>query len=86
MPPCRWLCLPLNWESRITAIESSYWPTPTAKANHFSPSMRRWPKYARMQADLGQPTSIARFFLVMMGFPEGWLDSLATRYTSSPPR
>jgi hypothetical protein len=36
---------------------SGLWPTTTAKANHNSPSMRKWPAYARLQ-DAGEPEPV----------------------------
>lgn len=47
---------------------SGLWPTPTAKANHNAPSMRKWPAYARLQKDGGAFPSRWEW---MMGFPIG---------------
>ena len=54
---------------------SSCWPTPTAKANHDAPSMRKWPAYASYQNAVKRTTP--RLWEWMMGFPAGWtrLDS-----------
>jgi hypothetical protein len=51
---------------------SSGWPTPTAKANHDAPSMRKWPAYARYQDAVKRTT--ARLWEWMMDFPAGWTD------------
>lgn len=51
---------------------SSGWPTPTAKANHDSPSMAKWPAYALYHRTAGRTTP--RLWEWMMGFPDGWTD------------
>lgn len=58
----------------------SGWPTPTAKANHDSPSMRKWPAYRHYQDEAGRTTP--RLWEWMMGFPYGWsgLKPLAMRW------
>ena len=48
---------------------SGLWPTPTAKANHNSPSMRKWPAYRRLQDNGGASPSRWEW---MMGYPAGW--------------
>jgi hypothetical protein len=53
--------------------ECSFWPTPTAKANHMAPSMRKWPGYARMQDELGGQLDPSHWEW-LMGFPIGWTD------------
>jgi hypothetical protein len=47
---------------------SGLWPTPTAKANHDAPSMRKWPAYARQQDDGGISPSRWEW---MMGYGPG---------------
>jgi len=66
-------------DTRTTVIASSSWPTPTAKANHFAPYMRRWPAYARLQDEMGRVPGhhVPRLWLALMGFPLDWLDCLA---------
>lgn len=49
---------------------SSSWPTPTAKANHDAPSMRKWPAYRKYQDAVKRTTP--RLWEWMMGFPAGW--------------
>jgi hypothetical protein len=58
----------------------SGWPTPTAKANHDSPSMRKWPAYRHYQDEAGKTTP--RLWEWMMGYPYGWtgLKPLAMRW------
>jgi hypothetical protein len=53
-------------------IASFGWPTPTAKANHDAPSMRKWPAYRRYQTSITR--TFPRLWEWMMGFPEGWTD------------
>lgn len=60
------------WALPIEDRARFYWPTPTAKANHWAPSMRKWPAYARIQ-DEAPPTPA--LFELMMGLPEGWIVS-----------
>lgn len=60
------------WALPIEDRARFYWPTPTAKANHWAPSMRKWPAYARIQ-DEAPPTPA--LFELMMGLPEGWISS-----------
>lgn len=60
------------WALPIADRARFYWPTPTAKANHWAPSMRKWPAYARIQ-DEAPPTPA--LFELMMGLPEGWIVS-----------
>ncbi len=60
------------WALPIEDRARFYWPTPTAKANHWAPSMRKWPAYARIQDEA--PPSPA-LFEMMMGLPEGWIVS-----------
>lgn len=62
------------WQLRldgISARELSLWPTPTAKANHDAPYMRRWPAYARQQDEGGISPSRWEW---MLGYPDGWTD------------
>jgi len=42
----------------VAAIASSGWPTPTAKANHDAPSMRKWPAYALYHDTAGRPAPV----------------------------
>jgi hypothetical protein len=62
------------------------WPTPTAKANHDSPSMRKWPAYTLYQDTAGRTTP--RLWEWMMGFPAGWTDcgNLETPSPPTPPK
>ena len=64
------------------AIERILWPTPTATANHLSPSMAKWPAYARMQWNIRKITP--RLWEWMMGFPAGWTDLEPSATPSSP--
>lgn len=61
------------WERPIADRARFYWPTPTAKANHWAPSMRKWPAYRRLQDAIPQPNS--ELFEWMMGLPAGWISS-----------
>lgn len=73
MPPCRWSCAPSHSERPTTDRAASLLPTPTAKANHCAPYMKRWPAYARLQelcGTGGHPHP--EVFDWMMGFPMGW--------------
>jgi hypothetical protein len=54
----------------VDASASSFWPTPTAKANHDAPSMRKWPAYQRYQDAVGRTTPL--LWEWMMDFPAGW--------------
>jgi hypothetical protein len=54
----------------VADIGSSGWPTPTETANHDSPSMRKWPAYARYQDATKRTTP--RLWEWMMGFAAGW--------------
>ena len=65
-PPPRWLVA-------ITGPGFSYLPTPTAKANHCSPSMKKWPAYDAFQRlTVGAKSPPVKFWEAMMGFPIGW--------------
>lgn len=57
----------------IAARARFYWPTPTAKANHWAPSMRKWPAYRRLQDAIPHPSP--ELFEWMMGLPDGWISS-----------
>lgn len=57
----------------VAGIESSGWPTPTTRYTIDSPSMRKWPAYARYQDIVGRTTP--RLWEWMMCFPDGWTDS-----------
>lgn len=76
IPACQFACPPLNLGSPIIVTGSSLWPTPTAKANHFAPYMRRWPAYSRLQDDLGCQggTPSPNLFEWLMGFPKNWTE------------
>lgn len=63
----------LIWELPTVARARFYWPTPTAKANAWAPSMRKWPAYQRLQDAI--PTACPALFEWKMGFPEGWIGS-----------
>lgn len=84
MPACRFECEPRDLGRLTTGRGSTLLPTPTAKANHCAPSMRKWPGYARLQDSGGiSPTR----WEWMMGYPRGWtvLQRLATpSYRSAP--
>lgn len=56
---------------RIAAPAGGWLPTPTAKANHDAPSMRKWPAYARWQ-DLTGGRTVPTDWEWMMGWPAGW--------------
>lgn len=67
---------PPDWVRRMTDRDGGYLPTPTAKANHDAPSMRKWPAYETYQrwlAAFGARTE-PRIWEWMMGFPIGWTD------------
>lgn len=57
----------------MTGIDGGLLPTPTRKANHWSPSMTKWPAYRRLQA-LGPNAKRAVFWEWQMGLPVGWTD------------
>lgn len=63
----------LLWELPTADRARFYWPTPTAKANHWAPSMRKWPAYRRLQDAIMTPCP--RLFEWEMGFPVGWISS-----------
>ena len=65
-------------------LVSSWWPTPTAKANHCAPSMRKWPAYARMQDEVGPGGLTPALWEWLMGFPDGWTDCEHSGTQSSP--
>jgi hypothetical protein len=51
---------------------ATFWPTPTAKANHDAPSMQKWPAYRRWQTEVQGTTPEVWEYL--MGWPRGWTD------------
>lgn len=60
------------WVRLMTGRDFSYLPTPTAKANHFSPSMAKWPAYAALQRMFpGAKNPPPKFWEWMMGWPIG---------------
>ncbi len=61
------------WERPTADRARFYWPTPTAKANHWAPSMRKWPAYARLQAEFPNPS--LELFEWMMALPREWTGS-----------
>lgn len=63
----------LIWALPTAARARSYWPTPTAKANHWSPSMRKWPAYDRLQSMIPKPS--VSLFEWLMGSPRSWSGS-----------
>ena len=67
----------------VAGFDSSGWPTPTETANHCSPSMRRWPSYARFQDAVRKITP--RLWEWMMDFPAGWLDCMRWATPSPQP-
>lgn len=62
--------------------ESSGWPTPTAKANHDAPSMRKWPAYRKYQDAVKRTTP--ELWEWMQGYPIGWTDLEHSATQSSP--
>lgn len=68
-------CTPARSALPIPARDGSWWPTPTGKANHFAPYMRRWPRYARFQDACSRKSGRmpSTFSLVLMGFPPDWI-------------
>ncbi len=64
---------PPSWVARIAGRDGGWLPTPTAKANHDSPSMRKWPAYALYQDWLRGKTTPG-IWEWMMGWPIGWTD------------
>lgn len=60
-------------EDRRSAYGVSYLATPTRKANHDSPYMRRWPANKAWQEVTEGRTEPCHWELVM-GFPDGWTD------------
>lgn len=86
---------PLTWKRKATPHSFSIWrlrldgisarelslrPTPTAKANHDAPSMRKWPAYARQQDEGGISPSRWEW---MLGYPDGWTDCTCLATPSS---
>jgi hypothetical protein len=65
---------PRKSAAATTDVGSGFWPTPTAKANHLSPSMRKWPAYAAFQDSLGRGCMV-KAWEYLMNFPPGWTDS-----------
>lgn len=63
-----------------TAPGRLWLPTPTAKANHSAPSMRKWPAYIRFQDRFPGPIH-PRTFEWMMGFP---IDHTASDPSETP--
>ena len=63
----------LLWGLPIADRARFYWPTPTAKANHWAPSMRKWPAYRRLQDAIPAPSP--ELFEWQMGLPVGWISS-----------
>lgn len=49
-------CRPVRSALPTNGPGVSWWPTPTAKANHCAPSMRKWPAYARFQDEIAGTT------------------------------
>lgn len=83
MPVCRFACVPHFWAPPTIGRACSLLPTPTAKANHCAPSMRRWPAYARFQALCGTGARPhPAVFGWLMGFPESWASVDATETPS----
>lgn len=70
-----------SWLRRIAVSGGGWLPTPTAKANHDAPSMRKWPAYATYQNWLSGRTSPAAWEW-MMDWPIGWTDSTASAMDS----
>lgn len=66
-----------SWLRRIAVSGGGWLPTPTAKANHDAPSMRKWPAYATYQDWLCGRTC-PRTWEFLMGWPAGWTDSAAS--------
>lgn len=64
----------------VAGIASSGWPTPTWKANHDAPSMRKWPAYDRYQRDVTRTQP--RLWEWMMSFPDGWTDCVSLEMQS----
>jgi len=68
-----WKLRPPPWVRRMTGLENSYLPTPTAKANHCAPSMAKWPAYAAFhRLLLGAKNPPPMLWEEMMGLPIGW--------------
>jgi hypothetical protein len=55
-PPALLRSIRPSWLRRIAVSGGGWLPTPTAKANHDAPSMRKWPAYATYQDWLGGKT------------------------------
>lgn len=68
--------------ANVAGIESSGWPTPTTRYTHDSPSMRKWPAYAKYQDRVGRTTP--RLWEWMMSFPDGWTASVSSATPSLP--
>lgn len=64
----------------VAGIESSGWPTPTTRYTADSPSMRKWPAYAKYQDRVGRTTP--RLWEWMMSFPAGWTASASSAMRS----
>lgn len=65
---------PPQWVRRMKGDVGGWLPTPTATANHDSPSMRKWPAYAAYQDWLGGKRTSPELWEWMMGLPIGWTD------------
>jgi hypothetical protein len=67
MPACSFSCAPRRSVRRIDVPAAGWLPTPTAKGNHYAPSMRKWPAYRRLQDSRLGP--LAGVFRWLMGWP-----------------
>lgn len=57
---------------RIVERAGGLLPTMTTRNNQHSPSMRKWPAYARLQDLAGGKKTTAEFWEWMFGLPERW--------------
>jgi len=64
---------PPQWVQLITGSVFGWLPTPTAKANHTAPSMRKWPAYLAFQRWTRRKLT-PELWEAMMGYPTGWTD------------
>jgi len=70
----------LLWERRTRGRAFTCWPTPTKKANHGAPSMRKWPAYRLFQNMVEKPSP--ELWEWMMGLPPEWSDYSASAKAS----
>jgi len=65
---------PPIWVSPTGETVFGWLPTPTATANQWAPSMKKWPSCATLQKHIPSDLACA-VFEALMDWPEGWADS-----------